>query len=765
MDQSRFPGSFFGPPTLVELARHRACHQGNQNGYLFLADGETEEVPLTYGELDRQARAIAAWLQSQGLAGERALLLYPAGTEFIASFFGCLYAGVVAVPAYPPRMNRSLERIQAIAHDSQAKVALTTSSVLERVRPLLTDMPDLERLTWLATDEVPAGIESQWRASKANPEALAFLQYTSGSTGAPKGVMLSHANLLHNCALIGYAFELTHSDKGVFWLPSYHDMGLVGGILAPLYQGTLNVLMSPMSFLQRPFRWLQAISRYRAATSGGPNFAYDLCIRKITPEQRAQLDLSSWSVAFNGAEPVRGETLDRFAEMFEPCGFRREAFYPCYGLAEATLIVSGGFKAETPVVRSFDAKALENRKVVDVPAMDEGARRLVGSGHNLPDEQIVIAHPETMTRCAPGEVGEIWVSNPGVAQGYWQRPVETAELFHAKLRDTNEGPFLRTGDLGFFQDGELYVAGRLKDLIIIRGLNHYPNDIELTVEKSHEAIRPGCGAAFTVESSEHAKLVIVYEIDRRQKGELAAIFDAIRRDVSREHELIVDSIVLVKAGSIPKTSSGKIQRHACRNAFLAGSLEIVERSDATTSSEASCTPAMAADRPAADKWCDESAESEFAGTEMAEGDSRTKPASPKPLGGQSANGRRQDRGQAAGAARSPRIHETGLRPTNGRQAAETAPAGPPKSTAEQVLEEVQRIAKERAKGLTLDSSIIELGLDSLERMEILASLEERFGGRFPEEVLPQLETCREVVDAVEKYLGGGRPAHHVEEGS
>lgn len=764
MDHSRFPGSFFGPPTLVELARHRARHQGDQNGYLFLADGETEEVPLTYGELDRQARAIAAWLQSHGLAGQRALLLYPAGNEFIASFFGCLYAGVVAVPAYPPRMNRSLDRIHAIAQDSQAKIALTTSGVLERVRPLLTGMPELERLTWLATDQTPVDIESQWQAPKADPKALAFLQYTSGSTGTPKGVMLSHANLLHNCALIGYAFELTHSNKGVFWLPSYHDMGLVGGILAPLYQGTLNVLMSPMSFLQRPFRWLQAISRYRAATSGGPNFAYDLCIRKVTPEQRAQLDLSSWNVAFNGAEPVRGETLDRFAEMFEPCGFRREAFYPCYGLAEATLIVSGGFKAEAPVVRSFDAKALENRKVVDVPAMDEGARRLVGSGRKLPDEQIVIAHPETMTRCQPGEVGEIWVSNPGVAQGYWQRPVETEEVFHARLRDTNEGPFLRTGDLGFFQDGELYVAGRLKDLIIIRGLNHYPNDIELTVEKSHEAIRPGCGAAFTVESGEHAKLVIVYEIDRRQKGEMEAIFDAIRRDVSREHELIVDSIVLVKAGSIPKTSSGKIQRHACRNAFLADSLEIVERSDAITSSEASCAPAIAGDLLSGDRWDDESAESEFAGTEMAEGDFRGKPNSPKPLAGRPSNGRRPESEHAAAAARSPHIHEAGLRPTNGRKAIEAAPAGPPKSTAELVLEEVQRIAKERAKGLTLDSSIVELGLDSLERMEILASLEERFGGRFPEEVLPQLETCREVVDAVEKYLGGGRPEHHVDEG-
>lgn len=767
MDRTRFLGSFFGPPTLVDLARHRADHQADENGYLFLTDGETHEAQLTYGELDRQARAIAAWLQSHGMQGERALLLYPAGLEFIASFFGCLYAGVVAVPAYPPRMNRSLDRIHAIAQDAQAKVALTTSSVLERVQPLLMDIPELTRLKWLATDETPVDIERDWRDPNVQGDALAFLQYTSGSTGAPKGVMLSHENLLHNCALIGYAFELTHAINGVFWLPSYHDMGLVGGILAPLYQGSLNVLMSPMSFLQRPFRWLQAISRYQAATSGGPNFAYDLCVRKITPEQRVQLDLSSWSVAFNGAEPVRSETLDRFAEMFEPCGFRREAFYPCYGLAEAALIVSGGYKPAEPVVRSFDAKALESRKVVELPAMDDGARRLVGSGRLLPDEQIVIADPETMSLCGPGQVGEIWVSNPSVAQGYWQRPEETEDVFHARLRGTNEGPFLRTGDLGFFQDGELFVAGRLKDLIIIRGLNHYPHDIELTAEKSHEAMRPGCGAAFTVDVHDAAKLVIVYEIDRRQKGELAEIFEAIRRDVSREHELIVDAIVLVKAGSIPKTSSGKIQRHACRNAFLAGSLEVVERSHAGDFVWSAGGPALGGKAGTPTPECSTSGTaegacsdvSEFAGSELSDADfEQPAKADVSQRGAPAPTPARRPAGRPHRPAAKPAAERPAAPSRNGSHsapAAERAAEELKKSTAEQVLEEVQRIAKERAKGLTLDSSIVELGLDSLERMEILASLEERFGGRFPEEVLPQLETCREVVAAVEQYLGSG----------
>jgi 8-amino-7-oxononanoate synthase/acyl carrier protein len=743
MDDGRLLGSFFGPPTLVDLLQRRAQQQGRRTAYIFLVDGETEEAVISYAELDWQARAIAATLQSLGLQGERALLLFPAGLEFIAAFFGCLYAGVVAVPAYPPRMNRKLDRIQAIARDAEAKVALTTQSVLERVNAVLRQTPDLEQLTWLATERVPAGAENQWLHPGCKSTTLAFLQYTSGSTGTPKGVMLTHANLLHNCALISHAFEMTRSVSGVFWLPSYHDMGLVGGVLCPLYQAAPNVIMSPMSFLQRPFRWLQAVSHYQAVVSGGPNFAYDLCVRKITPEQRATLDLSSWAVAFNGAEPVRSETLDRFAEMFEPCGFRREAFYPCYGLAEATLIVSGGFKNEPPVVRTFDAKALENRLVIEAPAMDDAARRLVGSGQVLADEEeIVIADPETMVRCGPGQVGEIWVKNPSVAQGYWRRPEETEHTFNAHLRDTGEGVYLRTGDLGFFQDGELFVASRLKDLIIIRGLNHYPHDIELTVEKSHEAIRPGSGAAFTVDVNDEARLVIVYEVERRQQSDLDEVFDAIRRDVGREHELQVDAIALIKPGSIPKTSSGKIQRHACRNAFLQGTLEEIGRtggSVAEWSAAASMRP-DAESRPAAPRVAD------------AENVDQP-PLAPIVPPVQAPQSTRPEPATQPPAARG----QTDAEPL--------PPVAPPKakgdvsrSVAEQVLAEVQRIAKERARGLSLDSSIVELGLDSLERMEILTALEERFGGRFPEDVPSQLETCREVVEAVEKYLGSGEGA-------
>ena len=703
MHIDHLPGSFFGPSNLVDLLRHRSAHQGADRAFSYLVDGESEEIHWTYAELDRRARAIGAWLQTQSLSGQRALLLYPAGLEFIAAFFGCLYAGVVAVPAYPPRRNRSLSRIQLIADDAEATVALTTQDVQERIQEVLHESPSLSGLRWQATDQLPCGLDNDWQQPDVHGDTLAFLQYTSGSTGTPKGVMLNHANLMHNSALISYAFEHTRSVHSMFWLPSYHDMGLIGGILQPLYIGQWNVLLSPVSFLQKPFRWLQNISKYKATISGGPNFAYDLCVRKITPEQRETLDLSSWSLAFNGAEPVREETIEQFVAAFGPCGFRREAFYPCYGLAEATLIVSGGFKTAPPMVRTFESQALESNHVVDALPDEEGARSLVGCGGTLLDQEIVIVNPDAMTRCAADEVGEVWVSGPSVAQGYWKRPAESTHTFHAHLSD-GQGPYLRTGDLGFMRDGELFVTGRLKDLIIIRGLNHYPQDIEATVDRGNPALRAGAGAAFVVEIEGRERLVIVHEAERgrqRDREAMAEAFDAIRRHVAAEHELAVEAIVLVKAGSIPKTSSGKIQRHACREEFLKGTLEVVEQWKA---------------------W-------EAGGLLPAAGRAgRTSQVGPTP--GTNGHG---------GAVAMPR-------------GSEAAP-GLSEATIRIVYEQVRLVAKERAGNLTLDTNIVELGLDSLERMEIIAALEETFGGRFPEEVLPQMETCREVVEAVEAHLG------------
>jgi acyl-CoA synthetase (AMP-forming)/AMP-acid ligase II len=585
--------------TLVELLRLRAQNQSD-TAYSFLQDGETANIKLTYKELDRQARAIAAKLQSFDAIGSGALLLYPPGLEFIAAFFGCLYAGVVAVPAYPPRNNQNMSRLQAIIASSQATIALTTASLHSKIENRDDLNPEFTKLHWLATDNIDSDLAKEWQEPTLSSDTLAFLQYTSGSTGTPKGVMVSHGNLLHNSALIHKCLADTPNSQGVSWLPPYHDMGLIGGVLQPLYVDAPMILMSPVDFLQKPFRWLQAISRYKATTSGGPNFAYDLCVNKIKPEQLASLDLSSWQVAFTGAEPVRAETLERFARTFAPCGFRKEAFLPCYGMAETTLIVTGGLKTALPIVRQVDAAALEQNQVVTVAHEQEGTRAIVGCGQTWLDQKILIVDPESLTSCPANQVGEIWVSGPSVAGGYWNRPEETQQTFHAYLADTgvsvqgkahedsevapeelagrNRGPFLRTGDLGFLQDGELFVTGRIKDLMIIRGQNHYPQDIELTVEKSHPALRPGCGAAFTVEVKGEERLVVVQEVERSylRKLDVSEIVGNIRASVAAQHALQAYATVLVKTGSIPKTSSGKIQRHACRSGFLTGSLNVVE---------------------------------------------------------------------------------------------------------------------------------------------------------------------------------------------
>ncbi|MBW4677354.1 MAG: amino acid adenylation domain-containing protein [Desmonostoc geniculatum HA4340-LM1] len=560
-----------------EILRFRANEQPKQNAYSFLLESEVEEAHLTYQELDCQARTIAALLQSCGVSGERALLLYPPGLEYIAAFFGCLYAGVVAVPAYPPRLNRPIPRLEAIVADAQATVVLTTTKILTQIEHQWLQTPNLKSMQWLATDNIPTGLEDSWQEIASTSDTLAFLQYTSGSTGTPKGVMVSHGNLLHNQRIIQQA--MGHSSKTIFvgWLPLFHDMGLIGNMLQPMYLGIPCILMSPVAFLQRPLRWLQAISRYKATTSGGPNFAYDLCVSKITPEQRATLDLSSWEVAFNGAEPVRAQTLERFAATFASCGFRREAFYPCYGMAETTLIVSGGLKTASPILQPFQQIALAQNQVVPTVEDGVGEKTLVSCGQPLQDMQIVIAHPDTLTRCSSNEVGEIWVAGSSVAQGYWNQTEQTQQTFRAYLKDTGDGPFLRTGDLGFLYQGELFITGRLKDLIIIRGRNHYPQDIEKTAEQSHSALQSSSSAAFSVEVADEERLVLAIEVKRTYLKNLDVneVIRAIRQAVVEEHELQVYAVLLLKTGSIPKTSSGKIQRHACRVGFLDRSLDVV----------------------------------------------------------------------------------------------------------------------------------------------------------------------------------------------
>lgn len=752
MDCDRLRGSYFSPATLVEMLRHRAQFLRDRIAFTFLVDGEDEEIHLSYPELDRRARAIAALLQERRLTGERALLLYPPGLDFVTSFFGCLYAGVVAVTAYPPRMNRSLGRIRAIVSDAGAKIALTTQPVLERITPWIAEHPELADLEWLTTENSATGIEERWQEPNIDRNTLAFLQYTSGSTGTPKGVMLSHENLLHNSALIHYSFQHTRDSSGVFWLPSYHDMGLVGGILQPLYVGTRNVLMSPMAFLQKPIRWLRAISKYGASTSGGPNFAYDLCLRKVTPEQRDELDLSSWQVAFNGAEPVREETLERFAQYFAPCGFRPEAFYPCYGLAEATLIASGGRAHHPPVMQTYDARRLEQGKAVTAARQSPHARRLVGCGRTLPDQKIAIVDPERLVRCADGEVGEVWLSGPSIAKGYWWRPEETEHTFQARTADTGEGPFLRTGDLGFLDGGELFVTGRIKDLIIVRGVNHYPQDIELTVEHCDGALRPNSGAAFSFECDGRSLLAVVQEVERGHQGDAQRILDAIRVAVAREHELQLDAIVLVRAGSVPKTSSGKIQRHACRKHFLDGQLKVVAQ-----------WPEL--DTGAADEVQVLHANLQRLHGEVSNGrngNGRHSAGALNGANGHSTNGRHP---LAATSVNTHALHSTACQSNGikngGSSRRETqmviseCPAGSEPdahSIATAVMDMVRSIALERAGTLTLDTSLSQIGLDSLQRIELQAVIEEHYGGRLPEDVGPQLETIREIVDAVQEYI-------------
>lgn len=565
----------FEPSTLVELLRWRALNNPSQLAYTFLDDRGVEAASLTYQELDRRARAIASVLQRKGADREPVLLLYPPGLEFVAAFFGCLYAGALAVPVYPPRRNQSAARVSAIRAETKAPLAVTTTSILSSSGGTSAgETPGLERLEWLATDTIGSDQEGGWRAPEVSSDSLAFLQYTSGSTVAPRGVMLSHGNLLYNQRMIKLAFEHTEDSVVLGWLPLYHDMGLIGNVLQPMYVGIPCILMSPMAFLLKPYRWLEAITRYRATTSGAPDFAYDLCARKITPEQRATLDLSSWDLAFNGAEPVRPQTIESFSNAFASCGFRREAFYPCYGLAEATLLVSGGRKAAAPVLREC---------LPEIPGAggvtgdtDPKARRLVGCGTGKLGQEFIIVDPEMCVRCAPGTLGEIWVAGPNVARGYWNRPEESEETFGAYLRDTGEGPFLRTGDLGFVIDGELFVQGRIKDTIIIRGRNHYPQDIEQTAERSNPALKPHGNAAFAVEVNGQERLVIVQEIERGHKNvDVDLVAGDIRQAVAENHDLQVHAVLLLRTNTIPRTSSGKIQRFKCKLGFLHQNLDVV----------------------------------------------------------------------------------------------------------------------------------------------------------------------------------------------
>ncbi|HLF24788.1 MAG TPA: fatty acyl-AMP ligase [Anaerolineae bacterium] len=554
--------------TLVDLLRQRAQAQPNQRAYTFLDDAEAEHT-VTFGELDRRARAIGAHLQALGAAGGRVVLLYPPGLDFFAAFCGAVYAGAIAVTVSPPRPNQSTAGLQAIIRDAQTRFVLTTTMIQAFLERYAAQDPNLRALHLLNTDQIADALADNWQEPAIGPDTIAYLQYTSGSTGMPKGVMVSHSNLLHTFALIMGLYELTPDSVHVTWMPTSHNLGLVGTLLA-LYSGMTTVMLSPMAVLAHPVHWLRAVTRYKGTFGGGPNFGFDLCVKNITAEERGALDLSSWVQAYSGGEPVRKDTLVRFADAFAPCGFQREALNAGYGLAEHTVVVTANSTARMALASllTVDKAALEAGRVEEACCEARATQVLVGCGPERLGVKLVIADPESLVPSQPGQVGEILIASPCVAQGYWNRPEESEQTFQVYLPN-GEGPFLRTGDLGFLHEGELYITGRLKELIIIRGRNLYPQDIEQTAARSHPALMPNGGAAFSVDAGGEEQLVIVHEVNP-QAGDAREAVSAIRQAIAEEYEVKVHAVVLVEPGSIPRTASGKIARRPCRVQFLAG---------------------------------------------------------------------------------------------------------------------------------------------------------------------------------------------------
>jgi acyl-CoA synthetase (AMP-forming)/AMP-acid ligase II len=564
--------------SLVEIAQLRAAQTPDELAFRFLVDGEREGPSYTYAELNRKARAIAAAVASICRPGDRALLLYEPGLEFIPALLGCFYAGIVPVPAYPPRLDRLAQgwmSLHRLAADCSPTIGLSTADLIPVLARGMPAGDSCAPLHWLASDQVDLNQAQAWQQQPISPQAVAFLQYTSGSTSVPRGVIVTHANLLHNERMWEAAAEHRGPGLGVCWLPLHHDMGLIGGVLQGIYHGSPIVLMSPLAMLQRPARWLEAISRYRADTSGGPNFAYDLCVTRIGEEEKKALDLSNWSVACIGAEPISPGTIARFSEAFAGCGFRPEAFYPSYGLAEATLFVAGGSKGQRPVVRTFEAASLEAGKPQPTAETGHQDRTLVGCGHAWMDQTLLIVDPQTRQRVPAGHAGEIWVSGPSVAHGYWNRPEETALTFGASVAGEPEIGYLRTGDLGFIFDGELFITGRLKEVLIIRGRNYYPQDIEATIQSSNPVFRRGGGAIFEVGSGDSLKLVVAQELDRKlsRQADQKALTGDIRLVVAESHALQLHDVVFLEPGTLPRTTSGKIQRFRCRQAYEANTFK------------------------------------------------------------------------------------------------------------------------------------------------------------------------------------------------
>ncbi len=570
--------------TIAELLSEHARERGSKVFCTILPDGGQEGPSITYADLDAAARALAARLLAACAPGDRALILESDIADFVVAFMACQRAGVVAVPLATPTPIGSASRVatlRAIARDCAATVVLTGGR--GELRAQVTRFaPEIAALHWIVIGSTGGTIgtapDPPREAARVRPDDLAFLQYTSGSTSTPKGVMVTHEALLRNARLQADGMRLDADDVVVSWLPLFHDMGLIGKVLQTFYLGARAVLMPPMTFVQRPSRWLAAITRHGGTVAGAPNFGFDLCVRRVYPQERAELDLSSWRVAFSGAEPVRPATLDAFVDAYRPHGFEARALFAAYGLAENTLITTVSAAGTRPRTLRVDRAELAAGRLAP-----GGSQEIVGVGIPAPERRLEIVDPDTCRRCPPGSVGEVWAGGPDVAAGYWGRPEESALTFAARIAPDDDGPFLRTGDLGVLHDGELFITGRLKDLVIVGGRNHYPQDLEATVEAAHPWIRGigGC-AAFAVDRDDGERLVIVSEVSRPTEAwaadapdavpSSAEIDRAVRSAISVEHGIAVDDLVLVAPGAVPRTSSGKVRRRACRAAYEAGGL-------------------------------------------------------------------------------------------------------------------------------------------------------------------------------------------------
>lgn len=559
---------------IVKVINQQAQEDPNSLIYSFLNDKLNVTDSLTYQELNTTAKSIAAKLQTYQVYGERILIILPQSLDYLKAFFGTLYAGAIAVPCCVPNRRKHSDRILKIIQDSKAKFVITSPEIRDIIQLYLKDFYLSDEVKIYTLPELLA-LTEDWQMPSLRGESLAFLQYTSSSTGEPKAVMVSHSNLIANLEMIKTAFHQKKSSVFLSWLPLFHDMGLIVMALAAPYVGSHTYLMAPIDFIKKPFIWLKGISQYKANFTAAPNFAYDLCINHITDEELKELDLSSWQIALNGAEPVRSKTITLFTEKFSKCGFQPTSFFPAYGLAEATVYVSSVDICSLPVFYPALSNKLEEGKAVFAGKSTVHIRTLVSCGKSRLDGKILIVDPETLQTCPSGKIGEIWLSGSQVAQGYWNKPIETEKTFQAYTKDSGEGPFLRTGDLGFLHDDELFITGRLKDLIIICGRNHAPQDIEYTVEQCHPKINPHGVAAFSWEENDQEKLVIMTEIKSGESINHQDICQAIERAVSREHALTVSDVVFLKPRELPKTTSGKIQRQKCKTQYLESIAQLV----------------------------------------------------------------------------------------------------------------------------------------------------------------------------------------------